>query len=142
GGQEMGRAWYESGKLPNERSSFTDFIDVARHLVATGHADRRRVFGRGGSAGGLLMGAVANLAPDDYCGLVALVPFVDVVTTMLDESIPLTTNEYDECGDPRETAFYAYMICSSPYDHVERQASPALFAGTGQWRTQGPAFAP
>ncbi len=142
GGQEMGRAWYESGKLLNKRNSFTDFIDVTRHLVVMGYADRKRVFARGGSAGGLLMGAVANLAPDDYCGMVALVPFVDVVTTMLDESIPLTTNEYDEWGDPREKAHYDYMLGYSPYDNVERKDYPALFVGTGLWDSQVQYFEP
>src|SRR5690606_7442461 len=110
GGQEMGRAWYEAGKLLHKTNSFNDFIDVTRHLVAAGYADPQRVFARGGSAGGLLMGAVANLAPQDYRGMIALVPFVDVVTTMLDESIPLTTNEYDEWGNPREKRYYDYML--------------------------------
>lgn len=142
GGQEMGRAWYEAGKLLNKRNSFTDFIDVTRHLVAEGYADRRRVFARGGSAGGLLMGAVANMAPEDYCGMIALVPFVDVVTTMLDESIPLTTNEYDEWGDPREKQYYDYMLGYSPYDNVERKAYPALFVGTGLWDSQVQYFEP
>ncbi|MDQ2641058.1 MAG: S9 family peptidase [Pseudomonadota bacterium] len=142
GGQEMGRSWYESGKLLNKLNSFTDFIDVTRHLVRTGHADGRRVFARGGSAGGLLMGAVVNMAPELYRGIIALVPFVDVVTTMLDESIPLTTNEYDEWGDPRGAEAYAYMLRYSPYDNVTAQDYPALFVGTGLWDSQVQYFEP
>jgi oligopeptidase B len=136
GGQEMGRAWYENGKLLNKRNSFTDFIDVTRHLVEQKYADPKRVFAMGGSAGGLLMGAVANMAPQDYCGIVALVPFVDVVTTMLDESVPLTTNEYDEWGNPADKKYYDYMLSYSPYDNVTAQAYPAIFVGTGLWDSQ------
>jgi oligopeptidase B len=142
GGQEMGRGWYEDGKLLNKRNSFTDFIDVTRHLVGAGYADARRVFARGGSAGGLLMGAVANMAPGDYRGIIALVPFVDVVTTMLDESIPLTTNEYDEWGNPVEKVFYDYMLSYSPYDNVVAQDYPALYVGTGLWDSQVQYFEP
>ncbi len=142
GGQEMGRGWYEAGKLKSKINSFTDFIDVTRHLVRAGYADGQRVFARGGSAGGLLMGAVANMAPRDYRGIIALVPFVDVVTTMLDESIPLTTNEYDEWGNPREKAFHDYMLQYSPYDNVAAQDYPALFVGTGLWDSQVQYFEP
>jgi oligopeptidase B len=110
GGQEMGRAWYEDGKLLKKMNTFTDFIDVTRYLVAQKYADPKRVFARGGSAGGLLMGAISNLAPQDYRGIVSLVPFVDVVTTMLDETIPLTTNEFDEWGNPKQKPFYDYML--------------------------------
>jgi oligopeptidase B len=137
GGEEMGRAWYEDGKLQRKLNTFTDFIDVTRALVADKVADPTRVFGMGGSAGGLLMGAVANLAPQDYRALVAHVPFVDVVTTMLDESIPLTTNEFDEWGNPaaaRET--YEYMLAYSPYDNVKRQPYPALLVTSGLWDSQ------
>jgi oligopeptidase B len=137
GGEEMGRAWYEDGKLQRKLNTFTDFIDVTRALVADKVADPTRVFGMGGSAGGLLMGAVANLAPQDYRALVAHVPFVDVVTTMLDESIPLTTNEFDEWGNPaaaRET--YEYMRAYSPYDNVKRQPYPALLVTSGLWDSQ------
>jgi oligopeptidase B len=136
GGQEMGRNWYESGKLLNKRNTFTDFIDVTRYLVAQKYAAPRRAFAMGGSAGGLLMGAVANFAPQDYRGIVALVPFVDVVTTMLDESIPLTTNEFDEWGDPKQKTYYDYMLAYSPYDNVTAKAYPALFVGTGLWDSQ------
>jgi oligopeptidase B len=136
GGQEMGRDWYENGRLLNKRNTFTDFIDVTRYLVAQKYADPKRVFGRGGSAGGLLIGAVANMAPRDYRGLIALVPFVDVVTTMLDESIPLTSNEFDEWGNPRHKQFYDYMLAYSPYDNVARHEYPAIFVGTGLWDSQ------
>ncbi|HUG73364.1 MAG TPA: S9 family peptidase, partial [Steroidobacteraceae bacterium] len=142
GGQELGRQWYEDGRLLHKANTFTDFIDVTRHLVKEGYADAQRVFARGGSAGGLLMGAIANLAPQDYRGIVALVPFVDIVTTMLDESIPLTTNEYDEWGDPRQKAYYDYMLGYSPYDNVAAQAYPALYVGTGLWDSQVQYFEP
>jgi oligopeptidase B len=136
GGQEMGRAWYENGKLLNKKNTFTDFIDVTRYLVAKKYVDPKRTFAMGGSAGGMLMGAVANMAPKDYRGIVALVPFVDVVTTMLDESIPLTTNEFDEWGNPKEKKFYEYMLSYSPYDNVKAQDYPAIFVGTGLWDSQ------
>jgi oligopeptidase B len=136
GGQEMGRAWYEDGKLLKKMNTFTDFIDVTRFLVGEKYADPRRVFARGGSAGGLLMGAVANLAPESYRGIVTLVPFVDVVTTMLDESIPLTTNEFDEWGNPKQKPFYDYMLGYSPYDNLKRQAYPAMYVQTGLWDSQ------
>ena len=136
GGQEMGRAWYDAGHLLNKKNSFTDFIDVTRHLVAQGYAAKDRVAASGGSAGGLLMGAVANMAPQDYRVIVSQVPFVDVVTTMLDASIPLTTNEYDEWGNPQKREFYDYMLSYSPYDQIERKAYPAMFVGTGLWDSQ------
>lgn len=136
GGQEMGRSWYEDGKLLNKHNTFTDFIDATRYLVAQKYADPSKVFAMGGSAGGLLMGAIANMAPQDYCGIVAQVPFVDVVTTMLDESIPLTTNEYDEWGNPQDKKFYDYLLSYSPYDNVTAQAYPAMFVGTGLWDSQ------
>ncbi|MCW4474217.1 S9 family peptidase [Xanthomonas sp. H13-6] len=136
GGEEMGRAWYEDGKLLNKQNTFNDFVDVTRALVAQGYAAADRVGAAGGSAGGLLMGAVANQAPQDYRVMVAQVPFVDVVTTMLDASIPLTTNEYDEWGNPEKKEFYDYMLSYSPYDNVKQQAYPALFVGTGLWDSQ------
>ncbi|MFC6841052.1 S9 family peptidase [Xanthomonas theicola] len=136
GGQEMGRDWYDRGKLLHKKNTFTDFIDVTRGLVAQGYAAADRIAAAGGSAGGLLMGAVANMAPQDYRVLVAQVPFVDVVTTMLDPSIPLTTNEYDEWGNPEQKKYYDYMLGYSPYDNVARQAYPALFVGTGLWDSQ------
>ncbi|WP_034160414.1 S9 family peptidase [Sphingomonas sp. ERG5] len=136
GGQEMGRKWYDDGHLMNKKNSFTDFIDVTRYLVAQKYAAKGRVAALGGSAGGLLMGAVANMAPGDYRAIVAQVPFVDVVTTMLDASIPLTTNEYDEWGNPAAKPAYDYMLSYSPYDQVKAQAYPALFVGTGLWDSQ------
>jgi oligopeptidase B len=136
GGEEMGRAWYEDGKLLHKQHTFTDFIDVTEFLVKQGYAAKDKTFAEGGSAGGLLMGAIANLAPQDYRGIAAHVPFVDVVTTMLDESIPLTTNEFDEWGNPKETAYYNYMLSYSPYDNVKAQAYPALLVTTGLWDSQ------
>jgi len=136
GGQEMGRAWFDNGRLKNKMNSFTDFIDVTRDLVAKGYAAKGRVAARGGSAGGLLMGGIANMAPADYAVIVAQVPFVDVLTTMLDSSIPLTTNEYDQWGNPANAADYAYMATYSPYDNVRKQAYPALFVSTGLWDSQ------
>jgi len=136
GGQEMGRAWYDAGHLLNKKNTFTDFIDVTRYLVAQGYAAKDRVAASGGSAGGLLMGAVANMAPQDYRVIIAQVPFVDVVTTMLDTSIPLTTNEFDEWGNPAEAKYYDYMLSYSPYDNVTKQAYPAMFVGTGLWDSQ------
>ncbi len=136
GGQEMGRAWYDAGRKLHKKNSFNDFLDVTRMLVQRGYAANDKVFAMGGSAGGLLMGAVANMSAGDYRGIVAQVPFVDVVTTMLDESIPLTTNEYDEWGDPNEAAYYDYMLSYSPYDNVSRKDYPALYITTGLWDSQ------
>lgn len=136
GGQEMGRGWYEQGRLKHKINSFTDFIDVTDRIAADGLVDGERVFAMGGSAGGLLVGAVANMAPDRYAGIVAHVPFVDVVTTMLDESIPLTTNEFDEWGNPKDPAFYRTMLSYSPYDNVEAQDYPAMLVTTGLWDSQ------
>ena len=136
GGQEMGRAWYDQGRLLNKKNSFTDFIDVTRFLTSQGYAARDRVAATGGSAGGLLMGAVANMAPQDYRVIVSQVPFVDVVTTMLDASIPLTTNEYDEWGNPAQREYYDYLLSYSPYDQIRAQAYPAMFVGTGLWDSQ------
>jgi oligopeptidase B len=142
GGQELGRRWYDQGKLRNKMNTFTDFIDVTRFLVREGYADPARVFARGGSAGGLLMGAVANLAPGDYRGILTHVPFVDIVTTMLDESLPLTTLEYVEWGDPRERQDYEYMLAYSPYDNVVPQDYPAMLVTTGLWDSQVQYFEP
>jgi oligopeptidase B len=133
----MGRAWYDQGRLQNKKNTFNDFIDVTRYLVAEKIADPRRVFAMGGSAGGLLMGAIANMAPSEYRALVAHVPFVDVVTTMLDESIPLTTNEFDEWGNPgKDRAAYDYMLSYSPYDQVAAQDYPAMLVTSGLWDSQ------
>jgi oligopeptidase B len=136
GGQEMGRAWYDLGRKLHKKNSFNDFMDVTRALVERGYAAGNKVFAMGGSAGGLLMGAVANMDAGDYRGIVAQVPFVDVVTTMLDETIPLTTNEYDEWGDPQDREYYDYMLSYSPYDNVCRKAYPAMLITTGLWDSQ------
>jgi oligopeptidase B len=131
GGQELGRRWYDDGRLLNKMNTFTDFIDVTRHLVDAGYAAPDKVFAMGGSAGGLLMGTVANMAPELYAGMAVHVPFVDVVNTMLDESIPLTTNEFDEWGNPKLQPWYDYILSYSPYDNVTAQAYPPLFVTTG-----------
>jgi oligopeptidase B len=136
GGQEMGRAWYDQGHLLSKKNSFTDFIDVTRYLVAKGYAAKDRVSAQGGSAGGLLMGGIANMAPQDYAVIVAQVPFVDAVTTMLDPTIPLTTNEYDEWGNPSDRKYYDYILSYSPYDNVAAKAYPAMFVSTGLWDSQ------
>ena len=136
GGQEMGRKWYDDGKLFRKKNTFTDFIDVTDDLVAKGYAAKDRVAAYGGSAGGLLMGAISNMAPDKYRVILSQVPFVDVVTTMLDPSIPLTTNEYDEWGNPEKKKYYDYMLSYSPYDNLSKQAYPAMFVGTGLWDSQ------
>jgi len=131
GGQEMGRWWYEDGKLLKKMNTFNDFIDCGEHLVAAGYTSRDGLFAAGGSAGGLLMGVVINEAPDLWRGVVAAVPFVDVITTMLDDSIPLTTGEYDEWGNPHDKTYYDYMLTYSPYDNVRAQDYPALLVTTG-----------
>jgi len=137
GGQEMGRQWYEQGRLQNKLNSFNDFIDVTRYLVKEKVADPSRVFAMGGSAGGLLMGGIVNMAPELYKGVVAHVPFVDVMTTMLDESIPLTTNEFDEWGNPASNkATHDYMLAYSPYDQLKAQRYPAMLVTSGLWDSQ------
>ncbi|MBL8269972.1 MAG: S9 family peptidase [Steroidobacter sp.] len=136
GGQELGRRWYDAGRLEFKWNTFNDFVDVTDHLVARRYGARDKVFAAGGSAGGLLMGVIANVAPDRYAALVAHVPFVDIVTTMLDTSIPLTTLEYDEWGNPNEAAAYAYMLSYSPYDNIRRQSYPAMLVTTGLWDSQ------
>ena len=136
GGQELGREWYDQGRTLNKINTFHDFIDVTHYLVDSGLIDPERVFAMGGSAGGLLMGAIVNKAPELYRGIVAHVPFVDVVTTMLDESIPLTTNEFDEWGNPADREFYDYMLSYSPYDNITEQDYPAMLVTTGLWDSQ------
>lgn len=131
GGQEMGRNWYEDGKLLKKKNTFTDFIDCGEYLVKEKYGDPKNLFAMGGSAGGLLMGAVVNMAPDLWKGVIAAVPFVDVVTTMLDESIPLTTGEFDEWGNPKDSVYYQYMKSYSPYDNVEAKNYPAMMVTTG-----------
>ena len=131
GGQEMGRAWYEAGKLAAKRNTFTDFIDAADALATAGLVDPDRIYAEGGSAGGLLVGAALNLRPDRWDGVVAHVPFVDVVTTMLDDTIPLTTGEYDEWGNPAGEAAFRTMLAYSPYDNVRAQAYPHMLITAG-----------
>ncbi|MBK6341691.1 MAG: S9 family peptidase [Flavobacteriales bacterium] len=131
GGEEMGRDWYDNGKMEHKVNTFTDFIDCADHLEKMKYADPKRIFCLGGSAGGLLVGAVVNMRPDRWKAACAEVPFVDVVTTMLDESIPLTTGEFDEWGDPKEKGAYERMLSYSPYDNVKGASYPALLVTTG-----------
>jgi oligopeptidase B len=142
GGQELGRQWYDGGRLLSKKNTFNDFIDVTDFLVSERYVAADKVVAHGRSAGGLLMGAIANEAPEKYRVILANVPFVDVVTTMLDESIPLTTNEYDEWGDPREREFYQYMLSYSPYDQVRAQPYPAMFVTTGLWDGEVQYFEP
>jgi oligopeptidase B len=142
GGQEMGRQWYEDGKLMKKVNTFTDFIAATEHLVKSHYVARDHVFAYGGSAGGLLMGAITNMRPDLYRGICSFVPFVDVVTTMMDASIPLTTNEYDEWGNPADKAAYDYMLAYSPYDNIQTKAYPAVYVKTGLWDSQVQYFEP
>lgn len=142
GGQELGRAWYEDGRLMNKKNTFWDFIDVTKGLQQQAIIDPARTYARGGSAGGLLMGAVVNMAPELYHGVIAGVPFVDVVTTMLDESIPLTTGEFNEWGNPRNKEAFEYMLSYSPYDQVGAQDYPNLMVTTGLHDSQVQYFEP
>ena len=136
GGGEMGRQWYEDGKLFKKMNTFTDFNDCARYLLQENYTQNDRLFAAGRSAGGLLMGACVNLEPQLYKGIIAGVPFVDVVSTMLDETIPLTTFEWDEWGDPRQEDYYRYMLSYSPYDNISAQDYPNILVYTGYWDSQ------
>lgn len=131
GGEDLGRQWYEDGKLLKKKNTFTDFIDCTKFLIAEKYTSSQHMYAEGGSAGGLLMGAVANMAAELYNGIISQVPFVDVVTTMLDDSIPLTTGEYDEWGNPNVKKYYDYMLSYSPYDNVKSQDYPNLYVSTG-----------
>ena len=131
GGEDMGRKWYENGKLLKKKNTFYDFIDCGKHLIENSFCSSKNLYAAGGSAGGLLMGAVINMAPTLFNGAIAHVPFVDVVTTMLDESIPLTTGEYDEWGNPNELEYYNYMLSYSPYDNIQKMNYPNLLVTTG-----------
>ncbi len=142
GGSELGRTWYEDGKLMKKRNTFTDFIAASEHLAANQYGDRKRIYASGASAGGLLIGAIINLRPDLYRGVYAGVPFVDAVTTMLDTSIPLTTNEFDEWGNPTQKAAYDYMLSYSPYDNIAAKAYPAIYCKTGLHDSQVQYFEP
>lgn len=136
GGQEMGRQWYEDGKLLKKKNTFTDFIDCGDYLINQGYTTPDHLFAMGGSAGGLLMGAIINMRPEMWKGVVAAVPFVDVVSTMLDESIPLTTGEFDEWGNPKDEQYYHYIKSYSPYDNIEAKAYPNMLVTTGYWDSQ------
>ncbi len=142
GGQEMGRQWYEDGKMMKKINTFTDFIDCGEFLVKEKYTSKQHLYAQGGSAGGLLMGAVTNMAPDLWHGVLAHVPFVDVVNTMLDESIPLTTNEFDEWGNPKNKEAYDYMKGYSPYENVEKKNYPNLLVTTGLHDSQVQYFEP
>ena len=131
GGEDLGRDWYENGKLLKKMNTFTDFVDCSKFLISQKYTSAKHLYAEGGSAGGLLMGVVVNIAPELYNGVIAQVPFVDVVTTMLDESIPLTTGEYDEWGNPNEKEYYDYMKSYSPYDNVKEQKYPNMLVTTG-----------
>ncbi|MBL1408181.1 S9 family peptidase [Sphingobacterium faecale] len=142
GGEEMGRQWYEDGKLQKKKNTFTDFIDCGKYLIENKYTRKGHLYAEGGSAGGLLMGAIVNMAPDLWNGVIAAVPFVDVVTTMLDETIPLTTNEYDEWGNPNEFEAYTYMKSYSPYENIEQKEYPNLLVTTGLHDSQVQYFEP
>lgn len=136
GGQEMGRKWYEDGKMFKKKNTFQDYIDCAQFLIEEDYTSADHLYALGGSAGGLLMGAVSNMAPELFNGMIAAVPFVDVVSTMLDESIPLTTNEFDEWGNPKNLESYQYMLSYSPYDQVKEQDYPNMLVTTGLFDSQ------
>lgn len=136
GGQELGRHWYENGKLLKKTNTFNDFIDCGKFLVSKNYTSYDHLYAQGGSAGGLLMGAVINMEPDMWNGVIAAVPFVDVVSTMLDETIPLTTGEFDEWGNPKDKEYYDYILKYSPYDNIEKKDYPNLLITTGYWDSQ------
>ena len=131
GGEDLGREWYENGKLLKKKNTFTDFVDCSKFVIAEKYTSAAHLYAEGGSAGGLLMGAIVNMNPELYNGVIAQVPFVDVITTMLDDTIPLTTGEYDEWGNPNEKKYYDYMLSYSPYDQVKAQAYPNMYVSTG-----------
>ncbi|RZK12399.1 MAG: S9 family peptidase [Flavobacterium sp.] len=131
GGEDLGRQWYEDGKLLKKKNTFTDFIDCSKYVIEQKYTSPKHLYAEGGSAGGLLMGAIVNMAPELYNGVISQVPFVDVVTTMLDDSIPLTTGEYDEWGNPNDKKYYKYMKSYSPYDNVTEKAYPNMYVSTG-----------
>jgi oligopeptidase B len=131
GGEDLGRNWYEDGKLLKKKNTFTDFIDCSKHVIEQKYTSPEHLYAEGGSAGGLLMGAIVNMNPELYNGVIAQVPFVDAVTTMLDETIPLTTGEYDEWGNPNKKKYYNYMLSYSPYDNVEKKEYPNMYISTG-----------
>ena len=131
GGEYLGRQWYEDGKLLKKKNTFSDFVACSIHLIKERYTSSKHLYAMGGSAGGLLMGAIINMAPELYNGIIAAVPFVDVVTTMLDDSIPLTTGEYDEWGNPNDKLYYEYMKSYSPYDNIEAKNYPNMLVTAG-----------
>ena len=142
GGEDMGRQWYENGKLMKKKNTFTDFINCGEYLLKEKYTGKEHLYAQGGSAGGLLMGAVSNMAPDLWHGIIAQVPFVDVINTMLDENIPLTTNEFDEWGNPKNKDAYTYMKSYSPYENVEKKSYPNILVTTGLHDSQVQYFEP
>ena len=142
GGSDLGREWYEDGRMLNKKNTFNDFIDATKYLIANNIGHPKKLFAMGGSAGGLLMGAVINFEPKLYQGIISAVPFVDVLTTMSDESIPLTTFEYDEWGDPRIKEQYDYMKSYSPYDNINSQEYPSVLVTTSLFDSQVQYFEP
>ena len=142
GGEEMGRQWYEDGKMMHKMNTFYDFVDCGKYLIDQHYCMPEHLYAQGGSAGGLLMGVIANIAPEQYHGIIAQVPFVDVVNTMLDDTIPLTTNEYDEWGNPNEKEAYYYMKAYSPYENIEAKEYPNLLVTTGLHDSQVQYFEP
>ncbi len=136
GSEYLGRQWYEDGKLLTKKNTFTDFIDCSKYLIANNYTSVKHLYAMGGSAGGLLMGAIANMNPELYNGIIAAVPFVDVISTMLDESIPLTTGEFDEWGNPKNKIYYDYIKSYSPYDQVKAKVYPNMLVTTGYWDSQ------
>jgi oligopeptidase B len=142
GGQDLGRQWYETGKLLQKKNTFTDFTDASKFLISEGYTSNKHLYALGGSAGGLLMGAIVNMNPELYNGVIAAVPFVDVITTMLDSSIPLTTGEYDEWGNPNDKKYYDYMKSYSPYDNVEKKEYPHMLVTSGYHDSQVQYFEP
>ena len=136
GGQELGRSWYEDGKIFNKLNTFYDFIDVTKGLLDQGYGDKGRVYAGGGSAGGLLMGAIVNMEPKLYKGIISNVPFVDVITTMSDPSIPLTTGEYSEWGNPENKDEFEYIMQYSPYDNIDNHEYPSILVTAGLWDSQ------
>ena len=136
GGQELGRQWYEEGKMFKKKNTFNDFIDVTKGLIDLGYVDQKKVFAGGGSAGGLLIGSVINMEPELYKGIISNVPFVDIMTTMLDPTIPLTTGEYEEWGNPLKKDEFSYMLSYSPYDNIDSLVYPSLLVTTGLWDSQ------
>jgi len=136
GGEYLGRQWYENGKLLSKLNTFHDFIDCSKYLIEQQYTSNKHLYAYGGSAGGLLVGAVINMNPELYHGVLAAVPFVDVVTTMLDDTIPLTTGEYDEWGNPNVLEYYNYMKSYSPYDNIEAQSYPNMLVTTGLYDSQ------